>query len=388
MGKHGDDENTSDHWLRYRHLLGQWNNGSAAPQIQDSWFDSVLSSLSSEAVLAMADKEGVKLFEIHGDSDAHAAAACFHKFGFVVLAQALQGEALVALQKASLKLMRICLDEQPHGDRGEFRWCLGRTTMIPDCLDAVDNHAVCKVLEKIWDSPDFLTLCTGGNFSLPGATAQNLHSDLGDRHAIASFFAYHDPVHPDRSYIDLPTPVVKVYFTLVDHDRETGPTLFVPGTHLEYSMKDVPKQEEVPAGSINAYCPKGSAILMDMRVFHKGTANTSTCARPMFAVHYAAPFYTDRVLRTPSRFWEFHRGALSLEAWKSLRLRQKQLCNNLLPSLCMECGSTSMHGHQGTGVYRRFWYCNDCYHGQGTNHDCVRRHIRTVSCTEHTGCSM
>merc|ERR1719375_2286881 len=104
--------------------------------------------------------------------------------------------------------------------------------MIPDCLEAVDNDAVCKVLERYWDSSDFLALCTGGNFSSPGATAQQLHSDLGDRHRIASFFAYHDPARPDRSYIDLPTPVVKVYFALVDHDRQKGPTLFVPGTHL------------------------------------------------------------------------------------------------------------------------------------------------------------
>jgi ectoine hydroxylase-related dioxygenase (phytanoyl-CoA dioxygenase family) len=122
-----------------------------------------------------------------------------------------------------------------------------------------------------------------------------MHADIGRRDQIDKWFAFPDPVHPGRTFCDLPAPVVKVYFPMVDLDHKTGPPLFVPGSHWKYTTEDVPAED--PPGSIFAYCRAGSAILMDMRVWHHGTPNHSSIARATLAVHYAGPWYNEDILK-------------------------------------------------------------------------------------------
>ena len=38
--------------------------------------------------------------------------------------------------------------------------------------------------------------------------------------------------------MELPAPVVKVYFTMVDMDEEVGPPRFLPGTHELTAKQD------------------------------------------------------------------------------------------------------------------------------------------------------
>merc|ERR1711937_1075538 len=128
---------------------------------------------------------------------------------------------------------------------------------------------------------------------------------------------------------------------MVDFIEETGPPLFVPGSHWRYTQEDVPEQD--PTGSVRAFCPKGSAIIMDMRVWHHGTANMSRIARPMLAVHYAGPWYNEVVLKQGSTYWQYHRGVLTREALQRLRPRAQQLCRHLVQdsgalSQCADCG--------------------------------------------------
>ena len=51
---------------------------------------------------------------------------------------------------------------------------------------------------------------TGGDFTVQGTREQEVHADMGKRGRIPDIFVYHDPVHPDCGFFDLPTPVVKV----------------------------------------------------------------------------------------------------------------------------------------------------------------------------------
>mmetsp|Transcript_150784 Transcript_150784/g.484588 ORF Transcript_150784/g.484588 Transcript_150784/m.484588 type:complete len:266 (+) Transcript_150784:450-1247(+) len=234
-----------------------------------------------------------------------------------------------------------------------------RTTMVGACLEVVDNLAVCSVLEHIWRCANFTVQCTGGDFSLPGAAVQEMHADMGSRHNIERFFAYHDPEHPGRGFCDLPTPVVKVYFAMVDFDDATGPPLFVPGSHWRYAREDVP--EDDPPESVQAFCPRGSAILMDMRVWHHGTENRSQIARPMLSVHYAGPWYNEAMLLKTSMCWEYHKGAVSLTRLRSLRVQAQRLCKNLLPDRCYQCDCLAEQGRRGTGLYAGFWYCLECW---------------------------
>merc|ERR1712048_550237 len=100
-------------------------------------------------------------------------------------------------------------------------------------------------------------------------------------------------------------------------------------------MGDVPKED--PHGSKRAFCPKGSAIIMDMRVWHRGTPNMSEIARPMLSVHYAGPWYSESVLKQGSMYWEYHVGAILPDHFRKLRPRLKSLCKRLL-ACCSQCG--------------------------------------------------
>ena len=77
---------------------------------------------------------------------------------------------------------------------------------------------------------------------------------------VRRLYDYHDPHDPSRSFMDLPTPVVKVYFAMVHMDSEVGPPRFVPGTHHLTAKQDVPALEPP---SISLVCPAGTAIMMD-----------------------------------------------------------------------------------------------------------------------------
>ena len=57
----------------------------------------------------------------------------------------------------------------------------------------------------------------------------------------------------------------------------------------------------------------------------------SSYARPMLSVHYAGPWYNEAMLRRPSAYWMFHKGALTMQHSQSLRPRARHFCKHLLP---------------------------------------------------------
>lgn len=335
---------------------------------QEAWLAQLLGSRDEAArvearaaVLRRAASEGLRLFRVAEDGESEAAARHFHEHGFAVLLEAVKGKALESLQRASAELIRCAVRASPGGNRGHQRYTLHRTTMVRDFLDMADNEAVCSVLEQIWDSPKFSVQCTGGDFSLPSAEKQGMHADIGSRHKIADYFAFQDPSHPDRSFCDLPAPVVKVYVAMADLDESTGPPLFVPGSHWRYTQQDVP--EDDPPGSKRAFCPQGSAIIMDMRVWHRGTPNLSEVARPMLSIHYAGPWYNENILKRPSTYWQYHRGALTRSSLQQMRPRARELCKHLGPQQCEQCGCEAPDegSPQRSGSYRGRWYCSRCW---------------------------
>ena len=130
---------------------------------------------------------------------------------------------------------------------------------------------------------------------------------------------------------------------MVDFDEKTGPPRFVPGSHLRAAAGETIPDPEPP--SVLAYCTRGSAIMMDQRVWHGGTANTSSKARPMLSVHFASPQY-DELKRVRGKkvhngpFHTYHRGAITQQQWTQLPADAHQLCKCLLPRLpstSLEC---------------------------------------------------
>lgn len=220
------------------------------------------------------------------------------------------------------------------------------------CMEPADNLRICAVLKCLWCSDKFSLLCTGGDFSLPGAAMQEMHADLGSRHKVGNHFS--SPV------LTMNVPAtVKVYLPLVSMDDTTGPPVFVPGSHLQYLSEDVPEAD--PPSSKHAYCPGGSALIMDMRVWHHGTPNRSCMARPMLAMHYAAPWYCENVLTSWSGYWSYHRGCLTREALLSMRPSARRLCCNLVYQRCEQCGCPSGQDSPSTGWHSGAWFCEGCW---------------------------
>ncbi len=75
----------------------------------------------------------------------------------------------------------------------------------------------------------------GGDYSIPGAKIQPLHSDIGD------FF--HDPLG-QVTFHDVPAPFVVINFLMVDFTRLNGAIRFVPGT--QRSRHPIPSLDDEP----------------------------------------------------------------------------------------------------------------------------------------------
>ena len=77
-----------------------------------------------------------------------------------------------------------------------------------------------------------------GDFSLPGAAKQKMHIDMR--------CGKHDR-NQDMAH------VIKVYYTMMDHDENTGPTRFVKASQRRSAFGEKAKEEE----STLAYAPRG-----------------------------------------------------------------------------------------------------------------------------------
>ncbi|CAK9077455.1 unnamed protein product, partial [Durusdinium trenchii] len=213
---------------------------SHPPDLLEEWLQPLESgSVHSERDLdeLRAEAEGVHIFDLKRDRASEAAAA-LRRDGFVALA-ALGPTVLRRARRLSAALLRRVARAEPRGNRGERRYSLGRTTMVPGTLELATCPAVCQVLESFWGTKSFRVQCTGGDASLPGAQQQDLHADVPVKEVADQLYNYYDPEQPDRKFMELPTPVVKVYFAMVDMDRKVGPPRFVPGTHELTAKQDI-----------------------------------------------------------------------------------------------------------------------------------------------------
>ncbi|NKB19244.1 MAG: hypothetical protein GKS01_01755 [Alphaproteobacteria bacterium] len=113
--------------------------------------------------------------------------------------------------------------------------------------------------------------------SLPGSKIQHLHAD-------------HPELFWDAKLDDVMPPFcVSMAIPLVDLNAETGGTRYYPGSQKrtdDTSPKTPYFDPEVP---------KGSAILFDSRVRHRGLANKSDGPRPVLYMIYARPWFRDYV---------------------------------------------------------------------------------------------
>lgn len=110
--------------------------------------------------------------------------------------------------------------------------------------------------------------------ALPGAPGQGMHRD-----------------HPwlfgqviDRM---IPSYAIKLIIPLIDIDQSTGTTLMKPGSHVMFD------EQALSLPSVEPALRKGDCMLMDYRLLHEGTANTSEQVRPILFLGYTRPWFKD-----------------------------------------------------------------------------------------------
>jgi hypothetical protein len=114
-----------------------------------------------------------------------------------------------------------------------------------------------------------------GNANTPGSGTQPLHADaphLWPNMAVA---------HPVSSLV--------VNVTLVDATEENGSTEIWPGTHLllitgQHISEDMEARRREVVPPVRANARKGSLVIRDMRLWHRGVPNQSNEIRHMIAM--------------------------------------------------------------------------------------------------------
>ncbi|HVF09283.1 MAG TPA: phytanoyl-CoA dioxygenase family protein [Abditibacteriaceae bacterium] len=212
------------------------------------------------------------------------AATIFHRDGFVAIKDALSPAQLEFAQAGAHRVIAeqtsaIVLEE---ANRGFARYSFGDQIRHPEWAMLIDLPTTLPIIDRIWDSTEYSCTGGGGDYSVPGAKIQPLHSDMGD------FFR--DPLG-QTTFRDVPAPFIVVNFLMVDFTKENGAIRFIPGT--QRSHHPIPALEEEPAWMQNSIvcAPAGTALIRDVRCWHGGTANQSHEIRPMTSVGYFAPWF-------------------------------------------------------------------------------------------------
>jgi hypothetical protein len=217
------------------------------------------------------------------DADAHAAAvASLREHGAAVVTGAVASEICD-------ELLAVMLEELPHAASLPFALDKpGHVQHTPPprakyLHKEVLTPPVAMALLRDVIGPVQLTLYTG-NTMLPGTTEPQ-------------------PVHWDEPQLwrDHPTPAfsLTINIPLVDVEVANGALEVWPGTHLDprsggrpHTTLEVPEEwlaprrAEVPP--VRVPLPRGSLLIRDGRLWHRGTTNSTAAPRPMVAVVYHA----------------------------------------------------------------------------------------------------
>ncbi len=213
------------------------------------------------------------------------AAKIFLRDGFVAVKNVLVGEQLRRTQEAANRVIGEIVDADPEriGNRGHHRYSFGNQMRHLEWCQLTDLPAVLPILSAIWGSEDYVCSGNGGDFSLPGAEIQPLHSDGNE-------LGFIDPLGQTTTR-DLPPALICVNFPMIDFTEENGAIRQVPCTHR--SSAPIPTLEEEPPWMKKSIicAPAGTALFRDVRCWHGGTANRSDRARAMTNAHYYAPWF-------------------------------------------------------------------------------------------------
>ena len=207
--------------------------------------------------------------------------------GYVVIENAIPHEPLDVLWEKMDRDSKILIDRQQWGGAGQLKGHLqqGAPPFAPFVFpEIVANPFVIQVNTALLGE-GFFNSFYSGNTNCPGSGTQPLHRDG------AHLWPGHQPPHPTAS--------VAVNISPHDVTAENGAVELWPGTHLHPFPENVIDEETQEAQRevsppVSGCAKKGSVLIRDMRLWHRGVPNRSDRPRHMIAQVHCIRWYRSR----------------------------------------------------------------------------------------------
>jgi len=228
--------------------------------------------------MTIGDMSEVQNFMVDQSSKDEDLVETFGEKGFLKLAELVSPKTCIQLRDLILQNLESTL--QPSGEKCERRLSNIRERNHRWDLKLEASSLVHRAMCEILSRNDFLRsvlapLCQcdpenvvlaelGSLISEPGAKHQEWHADS----------AHTGPIQPD---------CICCFVTLQETPMSMGPTQLIPWTHLadfhESARSNFPPKGLMPTSVEpktlqNGYAARGEALLMDCRLYHRGSANT------------------------------------------------------------------------------------------------------------------
>ena len=210
--------------------------------------------------------------------------------GYVILENVINHDHLDILRERMDADSQLLINAEKWGGAGKLIGHLqqGPPPYAPYIFrDIVANPYVVQVTQELL-GPGLYNNFYNGNTNCPGSTTQPLHRDG------AHLWPNQEVAHP--------TTEVVVNISPLDTTEENGSVELWPGSHLEVGEHGI--EPEVEEARRKIYPPirgnakKGSALIRDMRLWHRGVPNPSDKPRHMIALIYRVSWLkSDRRLK-------------------------------------------------------------------------------------------
>jgi ectoine hydroxylase-related dioxygenase (phytanoyl-CoA dioxygenase family) len=232
--------------------------------------------------------------------------------GYVLFESVLESELVDKMHSAFMKALEDATNRSPEStevNTTEFR--KNRVRMdLPFQEPFIDpsvitSQFVLPIVEKLVGE-DCACIYLSADAPLPGSDYQMVHSDQM-------------PFFPE-STATLPPAGIVLNIPLVNVTEENGPMEAFPGgNHLIPENRSNQKYIEAAAAflkPVRMTMPKGSLLIRDLRMWHRGTPNNSDHIRPNVALIYARPWWRAEYQKTLG---------ITREKYEGLSERAKQL---------------------------------------------------------------
>lgn len=207
--------------------------------------------------------------------------------GYVVIENAVPHEPLDMLREKMDQDSRVLIDREQWGGAGQLKGHLqqGPPPFAPFVFrEIVANPFVIQVNTTLLGEGIFNNFYNG-NTNCPGSGTQPLHRDG------PHLWPGHEPPHP--------TACVAVNISPHDVTAENGAVELWPGTHLHPFPENAIDEETEEAQRkvsppVSGCAKKGSVLIRDMRLWHRGVPNRSDRPRHMIASVHCISWYRNR----------------------------------------------------------------------------------------------